>query len=116
MNALSVSSLLADEYVLQILSATWSRALTANEISLIYEIPIATCYRKIRALEKAKLMACTERIVTRDGRRRKKYLSQISSIQIIFHKGELRVELQLAYKEKERMVESFQNLVAASFT
>lgn len=116
MNALSVSSLLADEYVLQILSATWSRPMTANEISLKYNIPIATCYRKIRELEKNNLMTCTERIVTRDGRRRKKYLSQISSISIFFYKGELRVELQRAYKEKERMVVTFQKLVSPNLT
>lgn len=112
MKALDVSSLLADEYTLQILSATWSRAMTANEISLEYQIPIATCYRKIRELERENLMSSPESIITREGKRRKKYQSQISSISIVFYKGELRVDIQLAYKEREHIKENFRKILS----
>ncbi len=114
MKALAVSSLLADEYILQILTATWSRALTVEEISKKFDIPIATCYRKIRELEKRNMITCSERIVTREGRSRKKFQSTTNSISIVFHNGELRVDLQLAYQDRERIVEDFREFISPS--
>jgi len=70
MNPLEASQLLTDEYSAKILLATYKRKISAQEISSLYGIPIAACYRKIRSLEEAGLIECVERILTQAVRGR----------------------------------------------
>lgn len=105
MNALLVSSLLADKYILHILSATYYQPKTVQELCLKFDIPIASCYRKIRELEASKLILCADRVVTKEGKRMKRYKSQINSINIYYEKGKIKVNLDLAFKGKEEIIE-----------
>ncbi len=88
-----VGALLSDEYVIKVLSATYERPLSVQEISIRFEIPIASCYRRIHELEKAGLVKCTSRILTRKGKRLKLYSSNISGIYLFFDKGKAKIKL-----------------------
>lgn len=105
MNALAVSNLLADKYILYILSATYYQPKTVQELCLNFDIPIATCYRKIRELMDLELLVCADRIITKDGKRMRRYKSQINSINIFYEKGKVKVNLDLAYKGREEIIE-----------
>lgn len=107
MNALAVSNLLADKYILHILSATYYQPKTVQELCLDFDIPIATCYRKIRELQDSQLLNCVDRVVTKEGKRMKRYKSQINSINIFYEKGRIKVNLDLAFRGRKEIVESW---------
>ncbi|MFQ5883573.1 MAG: ArsR/SmtB family transcription factor [Thermoplasmata archaeon] len=96
MDPLEASRLITDEYSAKILVATYKKPKSAIELSREYGIPIAACYRRIHALEKAGLIRCTERALTQKGKRISLYLSQLKNAYIFFENGKLRVRFQLA--------------------
>ncbi|HTD81091.1 MAG TPA: winged helix-turn-helix domain-containing protein [Thermoplasmata archaeon] len=96
MDPLEASRLVTDEYSAKILVATFKRPRSAIDLSREYGIPIAACYRRIHALEKAGLVRCTERALTQKGKRISLYMSQLKNAYIFFENGKLRVRFQLA--------------------
>ncbi|MFQ5909627.1 MAG: helix-turn-helix domain-containing protein [Thermoplasmata archaeon] len=95
MTPLEASQLLTDEYTAKILLATFKRKMSAQEISRRYGIPIAACYRKIRALEELGLLECVERILTQKGKRKNLYTSRLKNAYVFFEGGKLRVRFHL---------------------
>jgi len=93
---LEASRLVTDEYSAKILVATFKKARSAIDLSREYGIPIAACYRRIHALERAGLIRCTERALTQKGKRISLYMSQLKNAYIFFENGRLRVRFQLA--------------------
>ena len=93
---LEASRLVTDEYSAKILVATFKKPKSAIDLSREYGIPIAACYRRIHALERAGLIRCTERALTQKGKRISLYMSQLKNAYIFFENGRLRVRFQLA--------------------
>jgi len=93
---LEASRLVTDEYSAKILVATFKKPRSAIDLSREYGIPIAACYRRIHALERAGLIRCTERALTQKGKRISLYMSQLKNAYIFFENGRLRVRFQLA--------------------
>jgi hypothetical protein len=92
---LKTSQLLTDEYSVKILVATIRIPKSAQEISDLYGIPIAACYRRIRDLEEEGLIVCTERKLSRQGKRVSYYLSMLKSAFVYFENGHLKVKFEL---------------------
>ncbi|MEM0449847.1 MAG: winged helix-turn-helix domain-containing protein [Methanomassiliicoccales archaeon] len=92
---LRTSQLLTDEYSVKILVATIRVPKSAQDISEAFNIPIAACYRRIRDLEKEGLLVCTERRLSRQGKRVSYYLSMLKSAYVFFDNGHLRVKFEL---------------------
>lgn len=92
---LRTSQLLTDEYSVKILVATIRIPKSAQDISDAYNIPIAACYRRIRDLEQEGLLVCTERKLSRQGKRVSYYLSMLKSAYVYFDNGHLRVKFEL---------------------
>lgn len=105
MNALAVSNLLADKDILHIISATYYQPKTVQDLCLMFDIPQATCYRKIHELQNSQIIKCVDRSVTKEGKRMNRYKSQINSINIYYKKGKIKVDLDLAFKETEEIIE-----------
>ena len=95
MNPLKVSKLLADEYNVKILAATFKDSKSAQELSLKFDIPIAACYRRIRELEMTGLILCSDRILSQKGKRVKLYRSQVKGVYLFYESGKFRVRLDL---------------------
>jgi len=91
MNILDASKIITDEYYIKILSGAFHDPITADELSVKFEIPIDICYRKIRVLETFGLLECVEKIRTSNGRRVKLYRSLVKDGCLFFEKGKLRV-------------------------
>src|SRR5438874_11036927 len=96
MDPLEASRLVTDEYSAKILVATFKKAKSAIDLSREYGIPIAACYRRIHALERARLIRCTERALTQKGKRISLYMSQLKNAYIFFEHGRLLIRLQLS--------------------
>ena len=92
---LKTSQLLTDEYSVKILVATIRVSKSAQDISDAFNIPIAACYRRIRDLEQEGLLVCTERKLSRQGKRVSYYLSMLKSAFVYFENGHLRVKFEL---------------------
>jgi hypothetical protein len=92
---LRTSQLLTDEYSVKILVATIRLPKSAQDISDAFNIPIAACYRRIRDLEQEGLLICTERKLSRQGKRVSYYLSMLKSAYVYFDNGHLRVKFEL---------------------
>ncbi len=94
---MDIPRLLMDEYNLMILSATYSNGKSARQLAYVFDIPIATCYRKIKELEDVGLLKCIDRPLTQDGRRYKIYKSELMGIKMSFERGKLRIRIELMY-------------------
>ncbi len=92
-DTVKASKLLSDIYSIKILSSTYNRPRSAQELSLKFDIPIASCYRRIHELEKAGLMCCTSRVLTNKGKRLRLYQSQVNGIYLYFQYDKVKVKL-----------------------
>ncbi|HUT27676.1 MAG TPA: winged helix-turn-helix domain-containing protein [Methanomassiliicoccales archaeon] len=93
------SKLLTDEYAVKILVATVRGSRSAQQISEQFGIPIAACYRRIRDLELAGLIVCTERRLSQQGRRVSFYVSMVKSASLQYDNGKLRVRFSMKDEE-----------------
>ncbi|KXA94251.1 hypothetical protein AKJ37_07795 [candidate division MSBL1 archaeon SCGC-AAA259I09] len=75
---------IADDYSLAILSATRGEGKTVRELSREFEIPIATCYRRVDKLLETPLLDMKEKKLTEDGRRATVFRTGVSFIEISF--------------------------------
>ena len=96
MDALEATQLITDEYAVKILVATFKKPRSAQDLSRLYDIPIAACYRRIHSLEKAGLIMSVDRVLTRKGKRMHIYQSQLRNAYIFFERGKVRVRFQMA--------------------
>jgi len=103
-----------DECNLKILSATTYKPRSARELSYIFGIPLASCYRKIKELEDQGFIKAVSRELTREGKRYSKYQSQIGSIKIAFEQGKLRMQLQLAWRQPIEIEETPESMMASA--
>ncbi|HIJ00279.1 MAG: hypothetical protein PWQ88_57 [Candidatus Methanomethylophilaceae archaeon] len=110
MRALETSRLITDLYSAKITLATMREAMSAKEMSERLGIPIAACYRKIRQLEDAGLLSCTERRITRSGKRVSYYKSKVKNANIEFSEGVVMVSI----KKTDGPVENYTYVLPAN--
>jgi len=92
---LGKSRLLTDEYAVKILMATVRSPRSAQQISAQFGIPIAACYRRIRDLEVADLIRCTERRLSQQGKRVCFYQSRVRTAALQYENGRLKVRFTM---------------------
>lgn len=92
---LGKSRLLTDEYAVKILMATVRSPRSAQQISGQFGIPIAACYRRIKDLEMAGLIRCTERRLSRQGKRVCYYQSRVRTAALQYENGRLKVRFTM---------------------
>ena len=109
---LLIPRLLMDKYNIRILSATAFEPKSAQELSVMFDIPIATCYRKLKELEMAGLIVSTGKLLTKEGKRFSVYKSQVRSIDIFFKDGAFKMNLALDWQEQQTVVLDMHNLSA----
>lgn len=83
--------LLLDEYSSKIVQLTSPRALNAIQLSDELGIPIAACYRRIRALKDAGILREDSRVISIGGKMVATYRSVVESAEVMLQDGRLRV-------------------------
>jgi len=86
--------LLLDEYSSRILQLTNAEALNAVELSEALGIPIAACYRRIRALKDAGMLKEEGKVVSIGGKLVATFRSSVQSAEVILQDGRLRVNIK----------------------
>ncbi|MEW5937875.1 MAG: winged helix-turn-helix domain-containing protein [Candidatus Thermoplasmatota archaeon] len=106
-----MTKLVADEDIERILLAANGREMTAHEMSEALGIPIARCYRKVRALEDIGLLKEARSLMGRDGRIHKFYMADIDSVYVYYEDGRLRVRLRLILEMAKDFRERYERFV-----
>jgi predicted transcriptional regulator len=74
---------LGKKYSPEILEATGSER-SAQEISEVLDVPIATCYRRINDLEEVGLLSLSDRPLSDEHRRISVYRREVDEVQVNF--------------------------------
>jgi DNA-binding Lrp family transcriptional regulator len=91
MDTFDTFRLLLDEYSSKIMELTSPHAMNAIELSDELGIPIAACYRRIRALKDAGMIKEESKVVSIGGKMVATYRSSVESAEVMLHDGRLRV-------------------------
>ena len=95
---LGIAQILTDQYNMNILAATSHKARSARELAFMFDIPLASCYRKLRELAAAGLVEQEGSELTADGKRYKVYRSKIGCVTLTYEKGILHMKVDLNYR------------------
>ncbi len=98
-----LSQLLVDEYVMKILTASFNKPMSTQQLSLEFGIPIAVCYRKVRELLAADLLKKDKKVLTSRGKWVQLYRSKLKGAYVFLERNELRVRLELADIDQPEM-------------
>ena len=80
---------------MKILASTSHKARSARELAFMFDIPLASCYRKLRELAAAGLVKLESTELTADGKRYKVYKSQIDCVTLIYEKGKVHMKVDM---------------------
>ena len=84
-----------DEYNMKILASTSHKARSARELAFMFDIPLASCYRKLRELAAAGLIKLESTELTADGKRYKVYKSQIDCVTLVYERGKVHMKVDM---------------------
>jgi len=82
--------MLADEYVQRIMVSTYNSPKSAQQLSVECNIPLPTCHRKLREMERAGLIKFVDVDASEKGRLIKLYSCELESSALVFEKGEFK--------------------------
>jgi DNA-binding Lrp family transcriptional regulator len=94
MDAFDMFRLMLDEYSSQILRLTSPQSMNAIELSNALGIPIAACYRRIRALKEAGVLREEGRTVSVGGKLVATYRSSVESAEVLLNDGRLSIQIK----------------------
>jgi predicted transcriptional regulator len=92
---IDATKFVSDVDVEKILLGTYEREMTVRELSEAYGIPIATCYRKVRALEDSGLLVEAKSIMSRDGKIMKFYRANMEQAYVFYEDGKAKVRFKV---------------------
>jgi hypothetical protein len=88
----SILSAFGDEFSRRILASAIASGKTVEEISAEQNLPLSTCYRRVRQFVDEGLMVLERLVVTQTGKRFAIYRTAFSDVTIRFYPGEVAVE------------------------
>jgi len=88
----NILEVISNEYSIKILSNTMKEYKTVNKISAETKIPVSTIYRKIRMLNREKLMMISG-IIDENGKKTFLYKSKIKTISTFFNGDFVKIEI-----------------------
>ena len=103
----TISKLIMDDVNMRILSATAFESLSARDLAYMFDIPLVSCYRKINELEEASLLKCVEKPLKANGKRVRKYKSQLIKVVLTFERGKLRIALDVSWRRTQHFEASW---------
>jgi len=112
--ALEVVKTLADEYSRKIVLSIITRSLPIESISHEQNIPISTCYRRIRELESCGMVRADRTIVEGDGKKYVCYKSTFTGASIRLESGEVKVDLISNRSHEDRLYDNWKAMSGKS--
>ncbi|MBN1678465.1 MAG: helix-turn-helix transcriptional regulator [Candidatus Thermoplasmatota archaeon] len=91
--------MILDEYSAQILQLTTPKAMNALELSDALGIPIAACYRRIRALKDVGILKEEGKVQSLGGKMVSLYRSSVEKAEVVLEDGRLKVLIDVDGQE-----------------
>jgi len=101
--AIEVVKVLSDEYSRKIILSIVATSLPIEEISRLQNIPISTCYRRIREMQHFGVIRADRTIIRDDGKKFVCYKSAIKNATILIDSGELKVDVVINKDPAEKL-------------
>ncbi len=95
----SLFRMMLDEYSVQILELTSPKPMNALELSDALGIPIAACYRRIRALKEAGILKEEGKVQSVGGKMVSLYRSSVEKAEVVLEDGRLKVLIDVNGEE-----------------
>jgi hypothetical protein len=93
--------LIMDDLNMRILGATAFEALSVRDIAYMFDVPLVSCYRKINELESYGLLECVEKQLRTNGKRVRKFKSQLIKVTLSLERGKLNISLDVSWKKNQ---------------
>jgi hypothetical protein len=103
---IDASELITDMDMEKILLGTYQKSRSAPELSEVYGIPIAVCFKKIKTLRKMGLLNVTETVRAASGKKMEYYTANLDDAYVFYDSGRVKVRftvvLQMAQDFRRR--------------
>ena len=86
---------LADDYSRKILLSTVEKAMSVEELSHTFQIPISTAYRRVNEMRETGVLTIEKTILTDDGKKFELYRSSFKGINLQLEKAEILLDVEL---------------------
>jgi len=93
-NSIDATHLLMDKDIERILLGTYGKSRSALELSELYGIPIATCFRKIKQLRKMGLLEVNN-IYSENGKNIELFSANLDNAYVYYDSGNLKVRFKI---------------------
>jgi predicted transcriptional regulator len=100
---------LGSKYSAEILGAT-SEPRSAQELSNLLDVPIATCYRRIEELTEAGLLELEDSVLSDDHRRVDVYRRGVDELTVVFGDDDFEVEVEERTHVKNKIDDAWRTL------
>ena len=101
----AVLEALSDDYARRILLSTLSEAKSIEEISHENDIPISTCYRRVRELLDMQILRLDRTIITATGKKFETYRTRFSGATIVLSPDGVSVDVTFMKREPEKRLQ-----------
>lgn len=109
MASVEVLEVLGNKYNPEILQAAYEPK-SAQDLSEMLDVPIATCYRRIEELSEVDLLQLHDRPLSDQHRRVKVYRRKVDEVNIHFEDGDCRVAVQERSEVKSKLDDVWRSL------
>ncbi len=92
---IDATKLLMDQDIEKILLGTYKKSKSVQEISEMYGIPIAVCFRKVRKLSNMGLMEVKETIFSSNSKKVDYYTANLDNAYVFYDSGKLKVRFKV---------------------
>jgi len=113
---IDATQLLMDKDIENILLGTYGKSRSVQEISQMYGIPIATCFRKVRKLRKMGLLEVKETIYLSDNRKSDYYTACLDNAYVFYDSGKLKVRFKVVLQMANDFRRRYEQFTEASST
>jgi predicted transcriptional regulator len=111
---IDATKFVTDVDVERILLGTYEKEMTVREMSEAYGIPIATCYRKVRALEDTGLLAESKVLIGPDGKIIKSYRANMEHAYVFYEDGKAKVRFKVILDVARDFRKRYEAMAASS--
>lgn len=105
-----------DSDVERILLGTYKQERTAAQISEMYGIPIATCYRKINELRRVGLLSAVGSKIGRTGKVIKLYKANLQDAYVFYDNGRMKIRFTTILQMAKDFESRFKNVGTKEIT
>jgi hypothetical protein len=98
---IDATELITDMDMEKILLGTYQKSKSAMELSEMYGIPIAVCFKKIKILKKMGLLNVTETVRTAGGKKAEYYTANLDDAYVHYDSGRVKVRFTVVLQMAE---------------